>query len=199
MTLVEVLLAATVFAMTMTGLSTHLQSSVAVWRRASASIGVSQRTDVILNQMAQDVANAVRWDPGEAEAFQPIFEDHRMAFAMVSAARVGVVAYSLEEEGGSSMLVRRWQTMPEAQAARPGRVTRVLPQAQAFSLRYGYRHSAELEGMSGIVWRDRWDHAEAFPQAIEVTLECQEGSVSSRVHRLLVSPQGQWPLVEEAG
>lgn len=166
MTLVEVLLGATLFAMTMTGLSTHLQSSTAVWRRATISIAASQEMHAMLDQMAQDAANA---SGGE-------FEEHRIAFVTVSGGRLGVVSYSLEEEGDASVLVRRWQTMPEAYAAHPGRVTRALSRVDTFSLRDG-----------------------PFPRAIEVALERRGGPGSSRVRWLLVSPKGSLPTAEEAG
>ena len=176
MTLVEVLLAATLFAMTMTGLSTHLQSSTAVWRRATTSMAASQETHAMLDQMAQDAANAVPWEVGESAGFQPAFEDHRIIFVTVAGGRLGVVGYSLEEEEGGSVLVRRWQTMPEAYAAHPGRVTGALPEVDTFSLRYG-----------------------PFPRAVEVVLERGGGSGSSRARRLLVSPQGALPTAQEAG
>lgn len=174
MTLVEVLLASTVFAMTMTGLSTHLHSSLAVWRRATSSIEALQEANVMLDQMAQDAANMVHWNVDESKTFQPIFEDHRIAFVMVSAGRVGMVTYSLEEQRGSSVLVRRWQTMPEARVAHPGRVTRVLAQVNTFDVRL-------------------------FPQAVEVTLECHRGAASFQSRRLLVSPGGGLPTPEEVG
>ncbi len=174
MTLVEVLLAAIIFAMTMTGLSLHVHSSVAVWRRTTVSIEASQSTHLMLDQMAQDVANVVRADFDESASFQPVFENHRLAFVTVSGGRLGVVSYLLEEGEGSSELVRRWQTMPQAQAAHPGRVTRVLAQVSTFDVRL-------------------------FPQHVEVTLECHRGAASFQSRRLLVSPGGRLPTPEEAG
>jgi len=176
MTLIEVLLAATLFAMAMTGLSTSLRSGTAVWRKVSGSIAASQEMHAMLDQMAQDAANAVPWEPGEPAGFRPAFDDHRIAFVTVSGERLGAVSYSLEEAGESSVLVRRWRTMPEADAAHPGRVTRALSGVDAFSLRNG-----------------------PFPHAVDVALECRRGAGSSRARRLLVSPQRALPTAEEAG
>ena len=203
LTFVELLIAATIFAILGVGLSTHLRAAVTIWRRTNDEAEQSQQVRITLRRLAQDLADATvispQPKPDAPEA--PLFDSGRLAFITVApgrdglpqSARVQHVVYevvpqlstidaSMEGPG----LVRRIQSYAALRAGETSepsarvQTSVILPGVppDGFQLRCAYRSSAEPRGWAFI--RKPWSLSDRLPRLVEVTIKQEPPTTGSQ-------------------
>ncbi len=193
-TLVELMIAATMMAVLMVGLGTHLRGAVTVWRRTRAAVDRLQRERVAMERLSQDLANAFVYDGSERAPIHHEFSGQAARWCtLVSAtdARSGPstaarwVAYRCATGEEPQGLLRTEQS---ASQARDGTAEvsphALVPDCAGLAFRYGY---LPAEGQEGLVWEGLWPYEKELPRLIEVTLTRADGR---RLRVLLAPPSG---------
>ena len=185
-TLVELLMAATLFSILMVGVVAQLRGGVLAWRRTTSAVEELQQVRVAMDRIADDLANAVVLDPQPASALQTQFSRGMMRFYTVGT-RVRLVQYALVDDGGSSRLMRAVQSAQEAQAGQALHSEPLLAGAKNLSLRY-----AALPGDADdrIVWQDQWTDPAGLPKLVELTMDVQTSANVRHVRRVVEIPSG---------
>lgn len=202
LTFVELLIAATILSVLITGLSSHLRGGGIVWRRTTETVEALQRQRAALDQLARDLANAVIYDM-RPEAYGaeagtlplPGFAPDAMRWFTVSSSRTAVpsvrfVTYRCEALDGVWGLWRTSQSIGEARARRTAPASELaLEGCRALSLRYAY---APAEAAQPLDWRSQWpgrgsEEALQLPRLVEVTLHVESGQT---VRRVVAVPSG---------
>ncbi|MBI3312402.1 MAG: hypothetical protein HYZ88_02635 [Candidatus Omnitrophica bacterium] len=196
LTFVELLMASTMFALLMVGLSTHLRGGMLAWRRATTTVEELQRRRVALDRLARDAANAVVIDE-RADAKPPIvFKADALEFFTLGQTpglsqgerRVWFVTYAIEQDGQTGTLRRSARTIQEAQASLSVPSAPLLPNVERLSIRYGYRST---QGTPHLVWRDVWDDHVKLPNLMEITIAMKTAtSLPSQLRRTIMIPSG---------
>ena len=200
-TLVELLIAATMFAVLLVGVGSHVRGGLAVWRRATDLEAALQHQRVALEQLERDLANSVLYDPREASDGpdagllpKPEFGGASLAWFTVSGSRreppaVRFVTYGCGANQGETGLWRTSQSIGAARARAPAAPTLLWPGCQQLTIRYAYQagQGKPLE------WHEEWrDPLAALPRLIEVSVDLTEG----RVTRVLAVPTGILPAFQ---
>ena len=198
-TLVELLIAATMFAILAIGLGGHLRGGLTVWRRTEALMDRLQRQRVAFDRLGRELANAVVYD-GRAEAYgeepgtlpRPRFEPDVLAWFTVTRPSAGApagirrVSYACGVRDGVAGFYRRSQTIGEARRRVDAEPERALEGCERLRLRFGVLAG---EGAAPVEWRERWDPPEtSLPRLVEVTTEMADGE---RVSRVFLVPAGR--------
>ena len=204
-TLVELLIAATMMAILMAGLSAHLRGGMMVWRRATHTSEALQRRRVGLEQLERDLANAMRYydQPGgygEAvgQAPPPRFEASLAGWYTVLGGTdtrlpmVQYVRYECGDRDGAQGLWRVTQTVGQARLQQDGTAELLIPGCAAMALRYASEAPPEQAGV--LSWSSVWNDPEAsLPRLIELTLHLADGA---QITRLVTIPIGVVPRVK---
>lgn len=194
LTFVELLMAMTVFATLLVGLSSHVRGSVVAWRRVTSTTERLQRVRVALDWLTADVTNAFVFDP--SQTWQPghQFASDRFSCYTIqpsSAAQgadgnqVLVVSYTVEPSASPTVLTRTVRSVREAADGLPGQSHPLLDQVEAFALRYGVWDQTT----NRLVWIDRWDDQGQVPGFVRVALT-MKGSAGAAAVRTILIPTG---------
>ncbi len=185
LTFVELLLAVAVFAILMTGLSSHLRGSVVVWRRVTSTAEHLQRIRVTFDRLRNDLAQAFLFaptatttPPGPSWTPEPKLEETQLKCYTIQAPQktdepheVVVVTYRLD----GNTLIRQVQTAQEAHAAstnptrdNQGKEEQLLKDVAQVKFEYG---SWSTPAGNKIDWLDPWDFSQhGLPQLVKVTV-----------------------------
>ena len=194
LTLVELLMAVTVFATLLVGLSSHVRGSVVAWRRVTSTTERLQRVRVALEWLTADVTNAFVFDP--SQVWQP---GHRFASDRLSCYTIQpssaeqaldghqavFVSYSVEPSESPTVLTRTVRTVREAADGLPGRSYPLLDQVDAFALRFGVWD----QETSRLIWIDQWNDQGQLPGVVRVTLT-MKASPGVAVEQAMLIPTG---------
>jgi type II secretory pathway pseudopilin PulG len=189
-TFVELLIAATMVSVLITGVGVHLKGGLTVWQRATTTAEQLQRRQVAWQRLERDLAHAVIYAsqdepplaPADPEAPQP-FPNPEFGASSLSwytavpaaglrPASVRLVRYGCESVDGVEGLWRSSQTTSEARLGKTEPVRElVLPGCEALALQYAYRLlSEEQDGVYELSWDPEWREAvTTLPRLIEVT------------------------------
>jgi len=192
LTFVELLIAATIFAILGVGLSSHLRAAMVVWRRTNDAADQSQRVRILLRRMGQDLANATVINPQPHADIHdvPHFGSAQLEFITVvpgrdgqpQFARVQHVVYEVVPElsaidaaAHGPGLIRRAQSYAALRAGETmqSKTTQTsvmlpgVPMSEGFELRYAYR-SAEPRGW--VFDRKPWSASDHVPRLVEVVI-----------------------------
>ena len=202
-TFVELLMAATVFAILMAGFTAHLRGGVVAWRRTTAMVEELQRLRVALDQVTSDLTNASVVDP-RPEATPVVRFDHEsLQFytlrpsptASATGAQIWFVTYARTTDPQRPALVRSLQTIRQAKAGLLPEPQRLLAPVERLSLRYGHQVG---EDPGQIEWQEAWTDLTQVPKLVEVTIELGgRPAISSRVRRVVIVPSGSLVPAEE--
>lgn len=202
LTFVELLVAATIFAILAMGLSAHLRGGIDVWRRVTSTMASTQSRRVIADRLRVELANGVAVSTKQmtnpSEAAKPVFQTKTLGFVTAMSAqgsesslrRLRYVRYNLN----GHELERTECSFQEAAADRCGQSHVIAKGVKEFSLRYAYR---EAEGSANLIWRESWLDVDHLPHLVETTLSLEDdpGQVLSQ---WVTIPQGQWQTPEQA-
>ena len=191
-------MAATVASLLMMGVAFHLRGGLTAWLRATTAVDALDASRVALEQLTQDLANAVLVD-GRPTAVPPTrfgadtVQCYTLQPARTSAA-LQWITYALADTSSGPALMRSAQPIEAARQALPASPEPVLTDVEEFSLRYGY---TTAQGASSIVWRPAWDEAARLPRLVEVTMTFRRGAAAApSIRQILVIPTGILPSVE---
>ncbi len=192
LTLIELLMAATITSILMIGVTLHLRGGITAWRRATAVVDGLGESRAALDQLAQDLANAVVIDTRPTAVPQTAFSQEALQCYTLRSARTGAevqwVTYALADQSSGKALVRSAQ--PIQAARQTGAVTPqpILEHVDGWSLRYGY---TAAEGAASISWRPTWDDTMHLPKLIDVTITFSRAAAHQPpIHQVLVIPTG---------
>ncbi|MDP3723573.1 MAG: type II secretion system protein GspJ [Candidatus Omnitrophota bacterium] len=197
-TFVELIIAATIFSVLVTGLTSHLRGGGIVWRRTTETVEALQRQRAALDQVARDLGNAVIYDTNQ-EAYGteapkpplPRFAPDGMDWFTVSLSlsrsalpSIRFVTYRCEELDGVQGLWRTSQSVGEARARQATPVPElVLEGCRGLSLRYAY--APVVDDGQPLEWRPQWPGGSGgtlqLPRLVEVTARMESGQVLQRV------------------
>ena len=194
LTFIELLMAVTVFATLLVGLSSHVRGSVVAWRRVTSTTERLQRVRVALERLPADVTNAFVFDP--SQTWQPghQFASDRFSCYTIqpsSAAqgsdtnRVVFVTYTMEPSESPMVLTRTVRSVREASDGVPGESHPLLDEVEGFALRYGVWDAT----MNRLVWIDRWDDQGQVPGVVRVALT-MKASAGAAVEQTMLIPTG---------
>ena len=204
LTLVELLIAITIFAILGVGLSSHLRGATVAWRRAVEQTETSQQLRVTADQLERDLVNATLFDGGGQWTPEALFGHQQVqcytkqpGLHENDPASVRYVAYALDADGA---LTREILTSQEAHAGSTVREPDVLLRGVAsFAVRYAVSEPGQ-GGASTLSWRDAWEEAGRLPALVEVQLELSGGtSAPRRMHRVIHIPSGTLQRSESSG
>ncbi len=200
-TLVEVLIAVTMFSVLFVGLGAQLRGGFLIWRRSTQTVEVLQRQRIGWDRLERDLANAVAYGAAEGapstEGSTALAAFQADGLRWVTRASRGapmaplrLVTYTCGAEG----FQRRSQSLSDARAgvAAPPEPLG-LPDCEALAVRYAYQVPGDG---AGVEWRSVWDDAVRLPRLVEVTLHLQEAGESAQVlgvealRRVLPIPSG---------
>ncbi len=206
-TLVELLVASTMMAVLIVGLSVHLRAGLEIWRRLNTDGDARQRLYVATERLERDLAQAVIIDTRE-EAYgigppmlpQPLFGASQLDWYVVYPSGptrpngdAAFVSYWCGESEGKHGL---WRTVLSLSAARARLETTpqlLLDGCESLSVRYAY---LALEGTSGLDWREQWNGGiERLPALLDVRIELSDGAT---LRQVLPVPAGVLVAFEDA-
>jgi type II secretion system protein J len=202
LTLVELMMAGTIFAVLMTGMVLHVRGGAVAWRRVTRTVEDLQQVRVVLERLTQDLVNAVVIDPRpeatpsvhmtrEALEFYTLRMDRGRSEGN---ATVQFVTYALRPDAEGSTLVRTAQTIPEAKAAPPDRAQELLTGVERVAIRYG---SVAPTEPSSVEWRDEWADANTFPKLVEIVLDRRgASSILESIRQVIQIPSGSLRYAE---
>lgn len=197
-TFVELLIAATMVSVLITGVGVHLKGGLTVWERATTTAEQLQRRQVAWQRLERDLAHAIVYDPQKASYApnpnnpeSPPFPEPEFGPSSLSwytavpaagsrPASVRWVRYACESVDGTEGLWRSSQSVSEARISlseggvgetEPAREL-VLPGCEALALQYAYRVPAATQtGVYELSWDAEWPEAiTTLPRLIEVTV-----------------------------
>jgi prepilin-type N-terminal cleavage/methylation domain-containing protein len=191
-TLLEMLLALSLFALLSTGLAAALKTGLDAWHRGRGMEERQQRARAILETLALELRNALpapgRGLTGEESSVsfltvrRSVDEDGSPLF------RVARVTYRLVD--GPEGFEKELEKTEDLLDGRPAR-TASLSAAPSL-VRFLYAYAPEKEG-EGLLWQPRWD-ADALPAGIRVTLSLPDPSEGAYVlEKTLDLPAGSLP------
>lgn len=201
-TFVELLMASTLIAILIVGLSAHLRGGMAVWHQATQTVEALQRQRAAFDQLASDLAGAFLYDtrtslgdPTE-EGQPPAMEwgsEHLALYTVTAASAtrlpaVQFVTYGCGRIDGKQGL---WRTSQSVMAARKKTVVPLtvllLPDCEELAVKYAYMPSGQTQNpQEPFDWRSQWVDAKKLPRLIELSL-----TVSRQpVRRVLAVPSG---------
>ena len=206
LTFVELLIAATIFSVLVTGLTSHLRGGGIVWRRTTETVEALQRQRAALDQLARDLGNAVIYDDRpEAygaevgmlppQQFAPDGMDWftvSLSLSRSAAPSVRFVTYRCEELDGVWGLRRTSQSVGEARARQAAPTPELLLEGcRELSLRYAY---TPVEDGQPLEWRPQWPGGSGetlqLPRLMEVTSRMESGQALQRVAAVPVGVLG---------
>ena len=201
LTFVELLMAATIGAILMVGLATHVHGGITAWRRTVSAVDDLERLHEALACLTRDLANAVIVDPQPGATPQAVFGGHALAFCTIPSASDAAAAgprwvtYHVGEQEGGAAVLRSVCPLQEARAGAMTTPQVLLPHVARWTLRYGYRdaHAA------GVVWRPQWTAIQRVPQLVEVTFEFSRPVAQvSTLRHLVLAPGGLLASTDDA-
>ena len=200
LTFIELLVAATIFAILAAGLTLHLRGGIDVWRRTTATMEADQRLRVTGDRLRLELANSVQIstanmaDPSPDAASS--FGAHAIAFTAAlprgAGRRLRLLRYEWRSE--TQQLLRTDCAFQDAAAGRCGQAQVMLEGVSDFSLRYGYRPAA---AGADIIWDEKWPDTKQLPRLVEARLALASGPGQVRVDTIAL-PTGKWQTIEEA-
>lgn len=191
-TLMELLIALTLFAVLMTALVGGLGFGARVWEKSDDRLEARSQLDIVhgfLRQRLEEALPASEVD--EAARRQPLFsgepERLRLASFMPDSLGEGIflLELSLRRRPGdeeTSDLILRWRPWPEASAQDVGERV-ILDDVDGLDIAY---FGAD-EGQATATWRDRWQERPLLPALIRIDLQFSAGD-GRRWRPLVVSP-----------
>lgn len=178
-TLVELLVAATMFSVLLVGVGSHVQGGLTVWRRATSVEQTLQHQRLGFERLERDLANSIIYDPREdsygLEAGllpEPDLTAASLAWFTISTTTrqppaVRYVTYRCETLQGQTGLWRGSQSIGAARAREPATMQLLLPGCGELAVRYGYLG----ETTKTLEWHEDWPTAVTeLPRLVEVTL-----------------------------
>ena len=200
-TLVELLIAATMMAVLLVGLSAHLRGGITVWQRATTTVERLQRQDVALDRLASDLANSLIDDPrpesyGGAPGQLPVphFTATSAAWYAAQPAAPGrvpsvrFVSYACAARDGTQGLWRTSQSIGEVRTNTEPVPELLMPGCESLTFRYGTQAATDSHQPDWLAWIEEWPNAlQAMPRLVEVSMQLAGGH---QVMRLLTIPIG---------
>jgi type II secretory pathway pseudopilin PulG len=179
LTLVELLIAATMMSILFLGLATHLRGGITVWQRVTDTAEALQRQRLGLDWLERDLANIFEYEDARDTLPPPEFTRERLAFVTLQPtgykqfARVRFVRYECAEHDGLKGLWRVSLTIGEARAGREVAPTLTLPGCDEWSLRYAYLASSTQAASEPkpLEWHDEWKLDQKLPRLIQVSFK----------------------------
>ena len=204
LTLVELLMAVTIFALLTVGLSAHLRGAAVAWRRTIHETEALQRLRVAVEQLERDLANATLFDGGGQWTPAPVFERERLAWY---ARRPGLrendpaslryVDYHLDASSGT--LMRTTLPVQMAHAALSTEPDALLRGVTSMSVRYALAQPS-ADGSGAVQWVDQWTQEGRLPGLVEVEWQVEdEAGARRRIRRTIHVPSGTLQQVESPG
>ncbi len=190
MTLIELVLALTLFSTLLGSVGSLLTSGVRSQRNWGVTLGPYQQMERGFLRLERDLASA-----------QPFFglpctaDGERMEFARVESGQWVRVLYTLAEEAGAQWVVREtfvWAGPDDGEPLQREPLLRLTSGALAFGM---------IDPQGQLTWVSAWDGVkDGVPRLVKLDVEMASSSgqtplVMSRVFR---NPAGNLPTVEEA-
>ena len=206
-TLVELLLASTMMAVLVVGLSAHLRGGLTVWHRVTSTTESLQRQRVGLERLERDLANGMLYDGrpdvyGEeiGEAPPPQFTASSAAWYTAGPASasqlpaVRFVRYACAARDGVQGMWRLSQSIGQARAHAEPDAEMVIPGCESLALRYAVQ--APPDQPQAWTWSAVWTEPERrLPRLVEVSIRLVDGR---RLTRLFTIPTGTIPPAQES-
>ncbi len=169
-TFVELLIAATMIAILIVGLASHLRGGIRVWQRATETTETIQRQRVALDQLERELAGAIVFDSRdtaygteEGRLPAPAFGPHELRWFTVSPSAtsgIGSVRYVTYTCGSIDDTAGLWRTSQSVREARlpstPATPELVLPGCLELTLHYAYLPSDSAKPLE---WYPEWNDA----------------------------------------
>ena len=176
-TMVELLIALTIFATVAIALYTAFSLGVSVWRRTESGIDLHQDVRVKLERVAKDLRGAVVYSgiPFEGEQSRLVFASvvmHSDPEAEKRYPQICKIVYSVETDEESKSLLTRVVAGKESGFDEESTLAKRNPffgNVEEFSIKYAYAGEEVTEHD----WRDSWE-GEGMPRGIEITLSLQD-------------------------
>jgi len=198
LTLVELLIAATMMSILFLGLTTHLRGGITVWQRVTQTGEAIQRQRIAWDWLERDLANAypyteARQEPDKLPDVQ--FSSNRLAFVTIQPARhesdhstVRYVTYECVEHQGIQGLWRTSQTIGEARAKREALPVLLWTGCDSFTIQYAYLPAQPGGEPKPLEWNTECKQKlnEKLPHLLKISLN---GS-AQQSQRLLTIPPG---------
>lgn len=182
-TLLELLIASTMIAILIFGLSQHIRSGVVIWDRTTSTGELFQRQRVALARLRGDLSKAVVFDKRKDQAYGPetgkltlpVFASDELSFYVnlpqTRQTQAGVyrVRYWCDHNSDSSGWWRELATISQVRNQEPAQtLERLLPSCAEMSVRFAYHPGG---GPGELNWRPVWDQEiELMPRLLEITL-----------------------------
>jgi prepilin-type N-terminal cleavage/methylation domain-containing protein len=204
-TLMELLVAMAIFAVTAASLAAALRNGLDTWRKGDRESQRSQEARVVLELLARELRHAVSFpkEPLEGSARELSFHTvrtHRVPGAPEGAmTEIIKVTYRLgplapaptpsAADPDAGPVILRTEERILGTPAEP-RATRALTRFPA-DLSFAYAYAPETEG-GGVLWKDAWTDKQDFPPAVRVEVALRnQGDVASFT-RTCALPAGAW-------
>jgi hypothetical protein len=192
LTFVELLVASTMLAVLIVGLTGHLRAGAIVWQRSTSTGEEQQQQRVAMARMERDLSNALVYaaegaygsQPGNAPA--PEFGQSALKFYSLEAvpreekpATVRYITYACGEVHGVQALWRTSQSVGEARFQHAAKPVAVLPGCESLTFQYAY-----LGATAGsIAWNAEWKSPQkGLPRLMAVTLTMPQRTTVRYVH-----------------
>ena len=201
LTLIELLIAITIFAMLGVGLSSHLRAATLVWRRAIQELEVAQELRVAVAQLERDLVNATpfddsgKWTPASTFAHQELrWYARRTGLHEQDPASIRYVRYARNADGA---LTRVTLTPQEAHAGTATHEPEILMRhVSSFEVRYALIEPGD-EGPS-LQWYDEWPQATLLPGLVEIQLSLSNAAGGRQIDRMIHIPGGTLQRIESS-
>ena len=177
LTFVELLMAATLFAILTAGVSLHLRAGLVAWRRATTKTEALQAARITWDRMDTDLRSACTFSTTTQPSLMPqnVFGSDSLAFCTRRStlpddavpSRTAFVTYHVTDHH----FVVVTQTLREARAdpgTYPGTSTVLLEAIDGLSVEYGIW--LEGDGSGQIEWTSTWKPEDGIPRLVRVTL-----------------------------
>ena len=187
MTLVEMLLAVTLFSTMLGATAALLQSGLRAQLSWGQSVEPAVRLERALSALERDLGSSQR-----LFAVPVIGAGSQLELARVEASQWVRVRYRVAEDAGQTHLLREtlgWSSEPSD----PPLTTQVLLSLTSGAFAYGH---ADDQGL--LIWKDVWDGAQqGLPKLVQFSCEIPTASGSLAITRIFRNPAGILPLVEQ--
>lgn len=210
-TLVEILVAVTIFAIIGVGLYSALATGIITWRKGEVGSTIYQEARLALGRISVELRNSIRYNDEKFNVFEGGVDSIKFATVLNTADpgeedkefEVCEVSYYLDESPTSKIksLFRRVETIPESfeETRRDGEEVASFVEAIKFSYIYRQGEGPPYE----YEWKDEWVQPEGeeeeeedgkIPRAVKIELTLKDESSNKEIPfaKIITIPTGEF-------
>jgi prepilin-type N-terminal cleavage/methylation domain-containing protein len=178
-TLIEILIAITIFSVVALSLYSTFFSAIAVWRRSEALNRVYQEARWSLEVIANELHNAIVLDYTDRYPDFTAFEgsSDKISFLSLSDSGIKQISYLLENENSEYSLKRQETAFTDAlqNYSKEQLIETFTNLACEGGLKFSYAYSA-VDSEDDVVWQDNWQDDQNLPKGIKIELALRNPS-----------------------